>query len=355
MQRKLFLVLSLVCTILCCTVTVYGAIELSRQGRTPQLIKDVYHKDGTPYIAIDDALPALGMSGYWDSVAHVYKIKSPRGRATFFPGGQYLRLGETFYPIKHKPLFIDGRLRVSEDFILEQLAEVLPTPIYYRNLNPISAPDADQGMLDKLFAFLLQKKKSSTEPALRAVAIDPGHGGDDMGTIGRNGIKEKDVVLAVAKKLKKKLKMQLGVPVYLSRDDDYTLSAEQHLGCARHDDVDVFLLLHAQASLVPDEHGVHIYVRPEKDELNGNEGFGNSSMMFALQLSSALRSAGFNVVEVAQAPLLQLVRGNLPTVLIEMGYLSNLEDKNMLNSGIGQQRFADALFVGLQRFANADK
>lgn len=334
-------------------VSAQAAIELSRQGETPQRINEVYHHEGVPYFAIDDVLPALGMSGYWNSVEHRYRMSTPRGRATFFPGGKYLNFGETFRPIEHPPRFIDGRLRVAESFVLDQLADLLPTPIYYRNLDPAEQIDeSSEGVFDRLFAFLLQKKKSSNSPALRAVAIDPAHGGEDMGTIGLSGIKEKDVVLAVAKKLETRIKMQLGVPVYLSRDDDYTLSEQRHLSSARHDEVDAFLLLHAQASLSAAANGVHLYVRPAESELNSEQQLENGSMRLALSLTTALRDAGFAVAEVAQAPLVSLVQGDLPTVLIELGYLSNLADQQILMSSQGQQRLAEALYQGLHEFSN---
>lgn len=342
--------------LLCWAVSAQAAIELSRQGASPQRINEVYHHEAIPYFAIDDVLPALGMSGYWDAVEHRYRMRTPRGRATFFPGGQYLNIGETYVPIKHPPRFIDGRLRVSESFVLDQLADLLPTPIYYRNLNPTSQIDpSTEGVFDRLFAFLLQKKKSSNAPVLRAVAIDPAHGGEDTGTIGLSGVKEKTVVLSVAKKLETRIKMQLGVPVYLSRDDDYSLSAQQHLASARHDEVDAFLLLHAQSSLSPDLNGIHLYVRPAQSELNRDQQLGNGSMLLALRLSEALRDAGFNVAEVSQAPLISLVQGDLPTVLIELGYLSNPEDQSMLMSSQGQQRLAEALYQGLQEFSNSQQ
>lgn len=352
----MFVRLSFMFFILCWAFSAQAAIELSRQGSTVQLIEEVYHHEGIPYFAIDDVLPALGMSGYWDAVGHRYRMRTPRGKATFFPGGQYLNIGETFYPIKHRPRFIDGRLRVSESFVLDQLADLLPTPIYYRNLNPVSNMDSDSGgVFDRLFSFLLQKKKSSSSSTLRSIAIDPAHGGEDTGTIGLSGVKEKTIVLAIAKKLEKRIKMQLGVPVYLSRDDDYTLSNQQHLACARHDEVDAFLLLHCQSSLSPASSGIHLYVRPAENEVNQSQQLQSGSMQLALRLSSALREAGFEVVEVTQAPLVSLVRGDLPTVLIELGFLSNTGDQAVLMSSQGQQRLAEALYQGLQDFSNSSQ
>ncbi|PLX92914.1 MAG: hypothetical protein C0620_08415 [Desulfuromonas sp.] len=349
---RFLLLLVIMCA--CVSLPAQAAVELARQGRSPQLLEEVYHHQGVPYLAVDDVLPALGLRGYWNSVDHRYTITTPSGKATFFPGGQYVKIGERFLPLQHRSLFIDGRLRVSEDFVLETLAPLLPYPVYYRNLDPdVAAPEPSEGALDRLFAFLLQKKKSSTEPALRAVAIDPGHGGEETGAIGLNGVKEKDVVLGVARQLEKQVKMKLGVPVYLSRNDDYTLSFDQHLQSARHDNVDAFILLHAQAALSPQPRGIHLYVRASEETFSTTQPGGGkaSSMMLALRLSEALREAGFEVVEVTQAPLLPLVRGNLPTVLIELGYLSNNGDCQLLTDNAGQARLAAALFSGLQKFS----
>ena len=77
-------------------------------------------------------------------------------------------------------------------------------------------------------------------------------------------------------------------------------------------------------------------------------------MKLALQLSAALREAGFEVIEVTQAPLVSLVRGDLPTVLIELGYLSNASDQAVLMSSQGQQRLAEALFQGLREFSTSN-
>lgn len=352
MRRFLLVLIVLLWTSQAC----FAAVELSREGKPPQLLSEVYHHQGMPYLAIDDVLPALGLRGYWNSVAHQYVISTPSGKATFFPGGQYLKLGERFLPITHPARFIDGRLRVSENFVLEQLGTLLPYALYYRNLDPeLAVPESSEGALDKLFAFLLQKKKASTEPALRAVAIDPGHGGEETGAIGLNGVKEKNIVLDVAQHLEKQVKMKLGIPVYLSRNDDYSLSFDQHLQSARHDNVDAFLLLHAQASLSPQPHGIHLYVRPGEDSFSASMPSAQdkpSSMMLALRLSEALRDAGFQVQEVTQAPLLPLVPGDLPTVLIELGYLSNQGDHDLLTREDGQARLAAALFAGLQKFAS---
>jgi N-acetylmuramoyl-L-alanine amidase len=338
-------------------IPAHAAVELARKGDPPVTIKDVYLRDGVSYLAVGDVLSALHLAGSWDDVAHVYRIKTPRGTAIISPGTHYLRLGGQFIPLSHRPRFIDGRLRVAEDFITGHLAALVGQPVFYRNLNPPAVTSAGNDTpLDRLFAFLLRKKKSASAPVLGGVAIDPGHGGQDPGAIGIDGVKEKTVDLAVARQLEKILKMRLGIPVYLSRDGDYTLTRKQRLAAAKHPDVDAFILLHAQDSFSATPHGVTLFVRPREETREGDLPVGEGeSMRLALDLKAALQDAGFDVAGILRAPLLPLGRGNLPTVLVELGYLSNPGDEAVLKDPGGQQRLAKALFDGLKSFAKKPK
>ena len=264
----------------------------------------------------------------------------------------FLKLGERYIPLKNKPRFIDSRLRVSADFVTRHLPDLIGERIFYRDLDPPSMTGKKGGSaLDRLFSFLLRKKNPAGGPILRAIAIDPGHGGQDPGAIGINGIKEKEVSLAVAQSLQKLIKMQLGIPIYLSRDDDYGLTAEERLKAAAQPDVDALLLLHAQAATDYKPQGVHLYVRRTETgpgEIAKTDD--TDSLKLAKKLAIALRNAGLKVHAVAEAPLLPLGRGDLPTVLIEMGYLTNQADRMLLNEEAGQKKMANALFSGLKDF-----
>jgi len=323
-------------------------VELSVQGQKPQLVREVYNYAGAAYLALDDVLPAVGLSGYWHSTQHTYFINLPGGKASLYPGGPYMKYRSGYIMLDAPARFIDGRLRVSEQFILNQLADQLPYSIYYRNLgtsenlNPGATAEEDQ-----LFAFLLSKQHAQPRQQLRGVALDPAHGGDDVGVIGLQGLKEKDLVLSLALDLRRQLKMQLGIPVYVSRNEDYSLKPQERLSAARDNPVDLFLILHAQAALNPDQHGIHLYVR----EGNPAQVFPpDSSISLALHLRRSLRSAGFKVHEIGSTDLLSLPGGDLPTVLIELGYLSHAEDVENLTDESARQRLAAALFNGLQDF-----
>jgi N-acetylmuramoyl-L-alanine amidase len=329
-----------------------AAVELAWNGGQPHHIDEVYIHQGVAYLAIDDVLSALGLQGDWSSVDHRYYFRSPEGKASMFPGGKFLKVNDRFIPLEHSPLFLDGRFRVAEDFVLVHLPLLTGKEVFYRNLNPQVIATGDETSLDKLFAFLLQKKQAPGS-ALRGVAIDVGHGGRDPGTLGLRGAKEKEVVLQVARQLEKKIKMELGIPVYLSRDGDYDLTPEQRLKTAAKPDVDLFVLLHAEASFSAATRGINLFLRPADIQAIGRDKAADDSdsLHLALATQQSLLKHEFQVNQVLKAPLLPLGRGNLPTMLVELGYLSNSEDQQYLTSSEGQKRLADGLFDGLRQFA----
>ena len=85
-----------------------AAIEISRPGRPAVTIADVYQRDGVAFVAIDEVLAALGLSGAWDNVEHLYRITTPQGVAVISPGSDYLRFGERAVKVEHRPRFFDG-------------------------------------------------------------------------------------------------------------------------------------------------------------------------------------------------------------------------------------------------------
>lgn len=325
-----------------------GAVQLALEGQPPVTLSEVYHRDGAAYLAVDEVLPVLGLSGSWDSVKHVYFIKTPWGRAQMSPGSQFLRLGGQLQMLTNPPRFIDGRLRVDENFVAIHLPALLNLAVYYRDLDPGVEQMPTQSSIDRLFSFLLRKQRPAGVQGLRAVAIDPAHGGADPGSMGPAGLKEKEVVLAVAQGLQKRLKMHLGLPVYLSRDGDYALTDAQRFAAIDKPDVDALVLLHAQTALHETPQGVVLFVRPREQQMAGR---GGDSMGLAVQLRQALTNAGVPVAAIQRAPLLPLGQGDLPTVLVELGYLSNAADREMLGRPAGHERLAESLYRGLQAFA----
>lgn len=339
-----------------------AAVDISLRGQDPVRIQDVYQQDGVPYIAIEDALDAVGLTGHWNSISHSFLIRSKYGWGEISPASGFLKIGEEFYPLKDKPRFIDGRLRVTDSFILNQLAQLSGRSIYFQNLDPNidNAPAKQESGLEKLFAFLLNKKEGQSESLLRSVAIDPGHGGLDTGIIAPTGYKEKQLNMEIANKLAKQLKMKLGIPIYLSRDGDYEVTMEQRFQSASKEDVDIWLLLHAQAAFSDEVSGVNLFVRPEEsvsDIAGGDERETeqSDSMLLANDLALSLRENAIKVRGIYPSSRLSLGRGDLPTVQIELGYLSNPEELQQLQNADYQNQIIQALYTGIHRYAKKSK
>lgn len=350
-MRRLFLPLFCsLCLVLVLALPARALVEIGRSGGEPLIIEDVYLREGTAFVAIDDVLGALGLEGEWDSVAHLYTIRTPHGRAVISPGSQFLKLGDNFIPVAHRPRFIDSKLRVSEAFLLRQLAPLLAEPIYYRNHNP-PAPSQGDDPLDRLFAFLLRKKAPIADGSKWVVSIDPGHGGEDPGALGLLGSKEKTVTLAVAQRLERLLKMRQDAPVVMTRDGDYALDLARRLEVVAEGEADVLLSLHAQAFASAASAGVNLYVQPqtERDVPDGMPA-ANSSRKLAEMLQQQLEKGGFTVHGIKELPVYPLGRGDLPRVLVEMGSLTNAADLAALQDPARQQDLARALFEGLQAF-----
>jgi N-acetylmuramoyl-L-alanine amidase len=332
-----------------------AAVSVGLKGGQLTRIEDVYQLDDTVYISLDDVLSSVGLSGSWDSVKHSYKIKSKKGDAEVSPGMRYLKIGDNFYPLDEEPRFIDGRLRVTDDFVHDQLPLLTSAPIAYQNLDPnLSQTQVKkQTRLDSLFSFLLNRKDEPAEqgPAIRAIAIDPGHGGSDAGVIGDNGVKEKQIVLDYAEALARQIKMKLGIPVYLSRDGDYQLTVEKRLQSAGQDDVDIWIRLHAQGSFSAADQGITFFVRPDTQKQNQTEEKPPSSLLLAETLATAVAEDHFLVQGIYQSSRLSLGRGDLPTVQIELGYLTNAEDLEHLQDKLYQQQLIASLYRGIEHYA----
>jgi N-acetylmuramoyl-L-alanine amidase len=332
-----------------------AAIEISYGEAAPVLVQDVYQRDGVAFIAIDEVLHILGLNGQWDDVAHVYRIDMPDGVAVISPGSDYLRIDGRAVALTHRPRFIDGKLRVSETFLVEQFTPLLHLPLRLRNLDPV-APASPQSPIDELFALLLQQHPKTAADSDWVVAIDPGHGGQDAGTIGKDGTTERVVNLGVAEQLHKLLKMRRGTPVVMTRDADYAMSASQRYEAVAGGHADLLLSLHAQTHSSPQAQGIMLFVAPETvapaAAMRHSPGVAgeSTSRHLADALREALVSAGYPVSPLQERVLLPLGQGNLPRVLIEMGYLSNDADLGRLTDPAGQALLAKALYDGLEAF-----
>ncbi|HKT78587.1 MAG TPA: N-acetylmuramoyl-L-alanine amidase [Vicinamibacterales bacterium] len=205
---------------------------------------------------------------------------------------------------------------------------------------------------------------------IRTVVIDPGHGGADVGSRGAGGATEKDVALAVARRLKSAIETRLGIRVILTRDDDREMAVDDRAAVANNNKADLFISLHANASPRPSLRGASIYTaafdpaavaeRPSPERVNVYGGgfrdieivpWNVAQLRFLAKSTDAAhlleeRLQGrvpLTTPAVGTAPLRVLESANMPAVLIEMGFLSNPEQEKQLVNADFQTTIAQAI------------
>ena len=216
---------------------------------------------------------------------------------------------------------------------------------------------------------------------LRTVVLDPGHGGEELGTQGVRGTLEKEVTLAVARRLGALIESRLGLKVYLTREGDRTMSLDERSAFANSHQADVFLSLHANSAVRPALSGAEVYYltadrvdeeaqRRSDDVQTTLPALGGGTRIIDLILWETAQARHHEqsavlagIVEqslrariemspraVQQAPFRVLVGANMPAALVEIGYLSNSNQETQLASSSYQDQVAQALLDALIRF-----
>jgi N-acetylmuramoyl-L-alanine amidase len=214
--------------------------------------------------------------------------------------------------------------------------------------------------------------------SIRTIAIDPGHGGDDEGAKGVTGIKEKDIALAAARRLRNILEGRLGVRVLLTRDDDRAVAIDERAALANNNKADMFVSLHANASTRPATSGATVYraafdketlaaeTRPPQRLPTFGGGLRDVEMVpwdlaqtrhvaqsttFADMLVAQLKDrVPLSTRATDQAPLRVLESANMPAVLVELGYLSNPAQEKAIAGEAFQNGFAQAFYEAVVRY-----
>ena len=218
------------------------------------------------------------------------------------------------------------------------------------------------------------------------IAIDPGHGGEDPGAVGRRGTAEKDVVLAIARKLKTMVDATPGTRAMLTRDDDYYVPLAARVQKARRVSADLFISIHADAFTVPTARGSSVFALSENGatsaaanwlaqkenaaDLIGGVNLGARDPVLARTLLDLSQTAQINdslkvgrsVLEglaainplhkngVEQAGFAVLKAPDIPSILVETAFISNPDEEQKLRSDRHQKRFAESMHEGIRRY-----
>lgn len=202
-----------------------------------------------------------------------------------------------------------------------------------------------------------------------SIIVDPGHGGDDQGCEGSTGILEKNIVLALAKQLQRISKQQ-GVQVYLTRETDTKRTQFERIQVAKQNQGQLFLSLHCNASFSPHEKGIRIYLNNPKGQirfpsttkptLTGQRlkvltqvNFLKQSHDFARALQTELNFLTETPIQIIDLPLIALSEAYMPAVVLELGYLSNVEDLEKLSNAEYTESVSQAITRALQRYISS--
>lgn len=215
------------------------------------------------------------------------------------------------------------------------------------------------------------------------IVIDAGHGGHDSGTLGAQGIMEKDVVLDVALRLGTMLQERLGAEIIYTRSDDTFIPLETRTAIANKAQADLFISVHANSSKDDSARGVEVYYlnftsQPDaldvaaRENAVSNQSIGqladlvkkitlkdkiDESREFAADVDDALYkglangNTGMRNRGVKKAPFVVLIGANMPSILAEISFVTNPKDAAQLQTPVYRQRVAESLYRGVAKYA----
>ncbi|MEO6407956.1 MAG: N-acetylmuramoyl-L-alanine amidase [Burkholderiaceae bacterium] len=221
---------------------------------------------------------------------------------------------------------------------------------------------------------------------LIVVAIDPGHGGEDPGAVGPSGLREKDVVLAVALQLRDRINAQPGMRAMLTRDADFFVPLHERVRKARRVQADLFVSLHADAFVTPQARGASVFALSQggassaaarwmADKENAADLVGGVNikandhtvirtlldMSTTAQIKDSMKLGGevlgqigkvgkLHKAQVEQAGFAVLKAPDVPSILVETAFISNPEEEAKLRDPAYQARLVQALTSGIARY-----
>lgn len=300
---------------------------------------------------------------------------------TLEPVGEYgHRLVLDVYPLNPPdPLMalLEGRKDAVEPLAPEQDFQVATNEAAAkRSDKPVQAPE-------------VHTSKKSGKPIvdrLVTITLDPGHGGEDPGAVGKAGTYEKTVTLEVARRLKARIDAEPNMRAVLTRDSDFFVPLQMRVQKARRIQSDLFLSIHADAWIKPDARGSSVFVLSEKGasstqarllaqkenqaDLIGGVNIGSKDMFLARTLLDLSQTATINdslklgkyllgelgaintlhKASVEQAGFAVLKAPDIPSALIETAFISNPEEEARLNDDAYQEKLAAAIVRGISQY-----
>lgn len=278
-------------------------------------------------------------------------------------------------PLNLPDLWFASALRPPRQTHLASSTQVIPAahPAATLDATPLASENASRSLTRALGL------------KVNRIVIDAGHGGHDDGTIGPHGLIEKDVVLDVALRVSKLVQEKMGAEVILTRSDDTFIPLRERTAIANDHKADLFLSIHANSSPAPEVAGTETFYLnftnvPGSLDVAARENAGSDksvgelkdliqsitlndkieeSHTFAQDIQNTIQAqaersnAAAHNRGVKRAPFVVLIGASMPSVLAEIGFLSNSRDETNLGKPEYRQKIAEALYKGLAQYSQS--
>ncbi|SMF37907.1 N-acetylmuramoyl-L-alanine amidase [Pseudogulbenkiania subflava] len=313
--------------------------------------------------------------------------------------GNQISAADPFIQTARAGQFSPDTVRIVLDLksdIKPQVFTLAPVAEYQHRLVIDLYPTAQQD--DPLLALLEDYNKGKLEqPPLKSknksdksrpilIMLDPGHGGEDPGAVGPSGTREKDVVLKIAKQLKRMIDAERNMKAYMTRDEDVFIPLGVRVAKARKLNADLFISIHADAFLNPSARGSSVFALSEQGatstaarylaktqndaDLIGGVKITSKDRYLAHTLFDLTQTATINDSlklgksvlgkmgelnrlhkdEVEQAGFAVLKAPDIPSILVETAFISNPEEERRLMDASFQQKVAESIFGGVRGY-----
>lgn len=326
-------------------------INLSVSAGAPATIQAIELDNNTQLLIRSDK--AVNASSGWDRSSGLFRINIPNAQLAenvtgpnFSPNSPILRVRlqpqDNTVVILVQPaagVKIGEINQVSNQLLAVQLqgsrrGTVVSPPVA---LPPLGLPT--QGQLPTATSVPQPRPQPVPTPPRKTravVMIDPGHGGRDPGAVGIGGVRESDIVLPISKRIAAILQ-QNGIQVVLTRDSDYFVSLQERVNLAARTNADLFISIHANAISMsrPDVNGLETYY------------YDNGQSLARSIHNNVLQNVTIRDRQVRRARFYVLRRNTMPSVLVEVGFVTGAEDAARLRTTAYQNQMADAIARGI--------
>lgn len=320
---------------------------------------DIYNINGINYCALSNLSQIKGLDFEYDLLTRSVSLRKGSHKIS-------LLLGEKLLIVDNKPVYLKQPVDIYKGML------VVPYKFQEQILDVV------------LNVKSVEIKKVISFNNIKKIVIDPGHGGNDPGAIGKTGLREKDVVLDISRRLKKILN-DLGVTVVMTRDTDKFIPLNERVNIANRVNADLFVSVHANANPSRSLNGFEVYyisssvsdvqraiVSTKQVKLNfANSSFAQSSSNLksilwdmihsynraqAIELSRSIckemgLSTDARIIGVKSANFCVLRGTCMPAALVEVGFVSNKMEEQLLKDNLYRQRLAEAIKGGIEDYS----